>query len=139
MTRWVRDGDTPAAMVANEMSLGKTFSLVTAVMLCKLGTEKVVLGLPLSILWGNTLEEGVILVCNNFPGIVGEEQEWYLLQRLYSVRRHLLEIQTTPPHGHPVLVSVLEPILVVTMPRVAVRFNSVIDEMTPSINCKLGN
>jgi len=41
-------------------------------MLCKLVTEKVVMGLPLSILWGNTLEEWVILADNDFPGIVGE-------------------------------------------------------------------
>jgi hypothetical protein len=36
-------------------------------------TEKVVMGLPLSILWGNTLEDFVILAHNDFPGIVGEE------------------------------------------------------------------
>jgi hypothetical protein len=39
--------------------------------------------------WGNTLEEWVIFVHNNFPGIVSEEQEWYLLQRLNSLPRSL--------------------------------------------------
>jgi len=36
------------------MGLGKTFTSVAAEMICKLLTEKVVMGLPLSILWGNT-------------------------------------------------------------------------------------
>jgi hypothetical protein len=43
--------------VADEMGLGKTFTWVAAAMLYKLVTEKVLLGLRLSILWGNTLEE----------------------------------------------------------------------------------
>jgi hypothetical protein len=72
-------------------------------MICKQLTEKVVMGWPLSIIWGNTLEEWVILPSNDFPGIVGEEQEWYLLQTLNSVARRLLEIQMTPPHGDPTL------------------------------------
>jgi len=116
--------------VADDMGLGKTFTSVAAAMLCKSVTEKVVMGLPLSILWGNTLEEWVILAHNNLASIVGEECEWYPLQRLNSVPRQLLEIQTTPPHGHPALVSAFEPILVVTMPGVAETFTTVIDEMT---------
>jgi len=71
--RWVWDADMPGALVADEMGLGKTFTSVAAAMLCKLLTEIVVMGLPLSILWGNTLEEWVILAHNDFPGIVGEE------------------------------------------------------------------
>jgi len=55
--RWVWEADMPGALVADEMGLGKTFTSVAAAMLCKLVTEKVVMGLPLSILWGNTLEE----------------------------------------------------------------------------------
>jgi len=58
--------------VADEMGLRKTFTSVAAAMLCKLVTEIVVMGLPLSILWGNTLEEWVILAPNDFPGIVSE-------------------------------------------------------------------
>ena len=72
----------------------------------------------------------MILALNDFPGIVGEEHEWYPLQGLNSVPRRLLEIQTTPPHGHPALVSALEPMLVVTMPGVAETFKTVIDELT---------
>jgi SNF2 family DNA or RNA helicase len=74
--RWVWDADMPGALVADEMGLGKTFTSVAAAMLCKLVAEKVVMGLPLSILWGNTLEEWVILAHNDFPGIVSEEREW---------------------------------------------------------------
>jgi hypothetical protein len=76
MRRWVWDADMPGAQVADEMGLGKTFTSVAAAMLCKLLTEKVVMELPPSILWGNTLDEWVILADNNFPGIVGEEREW---------------------------------------------------------------
>jgi len=97
------------------------------------------MGLPLSILWGNTLEEWVILMCNDLHGIVGEEQEWYSLQWLNSVPCRLLEIQTTPPHRHPALVSAVEPLMVVTMPGVAKTFKTVIDEMTHGTEFKLVN
>jgi len=82
----------PGALVADEMGLGKTFTSVAAAMLCTLVTEKVVMWLPLSMLWGNTLQEWVILADNDFPSIVSEEREWYLLQRFNSVPRRLLEI-----------------------------------------------
>jgi len=80
MRRWVWDTDMPGALVADEMGLGKTFTCVAAAMLSKMVTEKVVMGLPLSILWGNTLEEWLILAHNDFPGFVGDQREWYLLQ-----------------------------------------------------------
>jgi len=78
---WVWEADMPGALVVIEIGLGKTCTSSAAAMLCKLVTEKVVMGLPLSILWGNTLEEWVILTHNDFPGTVGEEWEWYPLQR----------------------------------------------------------
>ena len=137
--RLVWDADMPGALVSDEMGLGKTFTSVAAAMLCKLVTEKVVMGVPLSILWGNSLEEWVILAHNDFPGIVGEEREWYPLQRLNSVPRRLLEIQTTPPHRHPALISAHEPILVVTMGGVAETFKTVIDEKTHGTDFKLVN
>jgi len=124
--RWVWDTDMPGALVADEMGLGKTFTSVAAAMLCKLVTEKVVMGLPLSIVWADTLEEWVILAVNDFPGIVSEEREWYRLQRSNSVPCQLLQIQTSPPHGHPALVSALEPIVLVTMPGVAETFKTVV-------------
>jgi hypothetical protein len=108
-------------------------------MLCKLVTEKVVMGLPLSILWGKTLAVWVILEDNNFPGIVGEKRESYPLQRLNSVPCSLLEIQTTLSHGHAALISAHEPILVVTMPRVAETFKTDIDEITHGTDFKLVN
>jgi len=81
----------------------------------------------------------VILAHNNFPGIVSEERKWYQLQRLNSVPHHLLEIQSTPPHGHPALISALELILVVIIPGVAETFKSVIDKMTHGTDFKLVN
>jgi len=97
------------------------------------------MGLPLSILWGNTLEEWVRLAHNDFPSIVSEEREWYPLQRLNSVPRCLLEIQSTPPHRDPALISALEPILVVTMPGVAETFKRVIHKMTHGTDFELVN
>jgi hypothetical protein len=90
--RWVWDAGMPGALVVDDMVLGKTFTSVAAAMLCKLETEIVVMGFPLTILWGNTHEEWVILAHNDSPGIVGEEWKWYPLQRLNSVPRHLLEM-----------------------------------------------
>jgi hypothetical protein len=129
----------PGALVADEMGLGKTFTSEAAGIICKLLTERVVMGLPLSILRGNTLAEWVYMVQNDFPGIIGEEQEWYPLQRYNSVCCCLIEIQRTPPQGHSMLTSALEPILVVTMPEVAETFNSVIDVMTFATVFKLNN
>jgi len=87
------------------------------------------MGLLLSILWRNTHEEWLNIVQKDYPGIISEEEEWYLLQSPNLVPCHLLEIQTTPLQGHPALTSPLEPILVVTMPEVAKIFNCVIDKM----------
>jgi hypothetical protein len=81
----------------------------------------------------------VILPDNNFPGIIGEEQEWYPLQRLNSVPRRLLEIHTTPPHWHPALISAHEPILEVTIPGVAESFKTLIVKMTHGTDFKLIN
>jgi len=125
--------------VADEIGHGKTFTSVAAPMLCKLVTEKVVMGLPLSILWGNTVENWVILTHNDFPSIVGEDREWYLLHRLFSVHHCLSEILTTPLRGHPARVSALEPTLLVTMPGVAETFKTVIDKMTHATEVNLGN
>jgi len=106
-------------------------------MLFKLVTEKVVMGLPLSILWGNTLEEWVILAHNDFPSIGGEEREWYPLQRLNSVPHRLLKIQTPPSHERPALMSANKPMLMVTMPGVAATVKTVIDELTHGCEFKL--
>jgi hypothetical protein len=129
MRRWVWDTDMPGALVVDEVGHGMTFTLVAAAMICKLLIEKVVIVLPLSITLGNTLEEWLILVHTDCTGIVGEDWEWYPLQRMNSVHHHLLEIQTTPPHEHRALLSVLEPILGVRMTRVAETFMTVIKEM----------
>jgi len=137
--RWVWDADMPGALVVDEMGLRKTFTSVAAAMIWKLLTEKVVMGLPLSILWGNTIAVGVIMVQNHFPGMISEEREWYPLQRHNLVPRRPMEIQQTPPQGHPALTSAHEPILVVTIPGVAETFKSVIDKMTYATDFKLIN
>jgi hypothetical protein len=45
----------PGVLVVDKTGHGKTFTSVAAAMICKLLTEQVVKGLPLSILWGNTV------------------------------------------------------------------------------------
>jgi len=55
------------------------------------------------------------------------------------VPRRLIGIQKTPLQGHPVVLSTLETILVVTMPGVAETFKSVIDKMTFATAFKLIN
>jgi hypothetical protein len=126
------------ALVEDETGLGKTFTLVAGVMIPKLVTEQGVIGLPFSIFWVHNRGEWVILANNDVPGLVGQEQGLYPHQRLSSVSSHRLDIQTSPPHGHPAVNSVLEPILMVTMPRVAVTFKTGINEMTDGTHFKLG-
>jgi hypothetical protein len=137
--RWVWDSKLPDALVADEMSVGKTFTTLAPAMICKLLTEKFVVRLLLSILWGTTLEEWVNLEQNNIPGIISDKWEWYPLRRQNSVPCRLSEIQSTPPNRYPVLTSAFEPILVLSMSRVAVTFKSVIDKMTYGTNFKLIN
>ena len=122
LRRWVWDADMTGALVADEMGFGKTFTMVAAAMICTLLPEKVVMGLPLTIYWGNSLADWVNMVQNEFPGIICEEQELYPLRRHNSLPRHLIDILKTPLQGHPALISILEPILLVTMPRVEERF-----------------
>jgi len=121
---WVWDWDMTGVLVADEKGLGTTFTSVAVAMICKLRTENVVMGLLLSMLWGNTLEERVNMVENDNPGIIGENQEWYTLHRMNAVPCCHVEIQITPPQGHRMLTSALEQILMVTMPEVAETFKS---------------
>jgi hypothetical protein len=129
----------PEALMADEMGCGKTVTSVAVAMICKLLTEKVVMGLLLTIFWGNKLAEWVNMLQNNFPGIVGKEWELYSLRRHNSVPRCLIEIQKTPPQEHPALTSAIDPTLVVTMPRVAETVKSLIDKMTSATDFKLIN
>jgi hypothetical protein len=88
---------------------------------------------------GYSLEDWVILAQNDFPRIVTEGRECYLLQRYNSVPRCLMDIQTTPSHRYPALESALEPIQVVTMPAVAETFKTVTNAMTHGTDFKLVN
>jgi hypothetical protein len=83
--RWVSDTDIPEALAADKMGLRMTCTSVAAAILCKLATEKVVMGLSLSILWGNMLEDADNLAQKNFPTILGDEREWYPLRRQNSM------------------------------------------------------
>ena len=73
MRRWVWDSDMPGVLVANEMGNGEIFTLLAAPIIWNLPTEKVVMRWWLSVLWGNTLEEWVNTVQNNYPGSIGKE------------------------------------------------------------------
>jgi len=75
VSRWIWDSDMPGVLVADEMGLGKTFTTVAAEMICKPLTEKVVIGLPVSILWGNSLDDWVNKAQNDFPWIISNELE----------------------------------------------------------------
>jgi len=55
--RWVWDSGMPGALVVDEMGLRKTFTSLAEVTICKLLTQKVVMGFPLSIMWGHTLDD----------------------------------------------------------------------------------
>jgi len=59
--RWVWNAEMPGVLEADEMGLGKMFASLGAAMICKLLTEKFVMGLPLSTLWVNTLDRWVNL------------------------------------------------------------------------------
>jgi len=54
---WVWDSVISGAQLADEMDLGKTFTSVAAAIICKLLTKKIVVGLPLPIMWGVSLDK----------------------------------------------------------------------------------
>jgi hypothetical protein len=97
--RWVWDAEMPGALVADDIGLRKTFTSVAATMISTLLTEKVVMGLPLSIFWENNVAGWVNMVQNNVPRIIGKEHEWYPLRRHISVPFCLIHIQKTPPQA----------------------------------------
>jgi len=47
MRRCVCDSDQSGVLVGDEVGVGKTLSFVVVAMICKLLTEKVVMGMPL--------------------------------------------------------------------------------------------
>jgi len=56
MRRWVRDTDMPGALAADEMGRGKTFTSVAVGIIYNLLTEKIVMGLPWTMLCDSTHE-----------------------------------------------------------------------------------
>jgi hypothetical protein len=127
--RGVWDSDMAGVLVADEMGIGKMITVVALAIICQLLTEEGVVQVRLSILYCNTLDEWLNMAQDNCLGSIGEEREWYPVQRLNSVPCCLLEIQTTPALRHPVLTSALESIIVVKVPRVATTFKSANNEM----------
>jgi len=97
--RWVWDLNMPVALVADEMGLGKKDISVPTGMIRALQTEKVVVGLLLTILEWYTFGKLVKMTQNNYYWISCEVQHWNLVQRLNYMCHSLLEIQTTPPLG----------------------------------------
>jgi len=75
----------------------------------------------------------------DFPGIIGEGRVWCPLRRQNSVPRRRSELQSTAPHRHPAPTSAIQQILVVTIPRVAETFQSVIEKFTYGTDFKLIN
>jgi hypothetical protein len=78
--RWISDADTPGALVAVKMHLGKTCTSMAAAMIQTLLTDNVEKGSLLSILWENTIAECVDIVQNDSSGTIGEGREWYPFQ-----------------------------------------------------------
>jgi hypothetical protein len=137
--RWIWDADIAGSLVGDEIGLRRSCTSDPSAIVCKLLTDDVGMGLRLLILWWNTLEAWVLLMCTNFPGIASEERKWEPLQRLNTGPRRCLAILTTASHRDPALVSAFEPILVVTMPDSAETFKTVIDVMTHETNFILVN
>jgi len=67
VSRWVWDTDMPGALVADEMGLGKTITSAAAAIICKLLTETVVMGLPLSMCGGIQVKSELIWQRTTFP------------------------------------------------------------------------
>ncbi|KAF8537453.1 hypothetical protein BDD12DRAFT_806924 [Trichophaea hybrida] len=120
----------PSVLHADAMGLGKTHTSPAAAMFCKLHTGNVVFGQPLSILWGHTLDEWINQAQNDYPAVPPKERGWYPLTKKNLVLHWLLEIKTTPPYGHPCLVSAHEPILIVTLPGICEMCQSGIKDMS---------
>jgi len=115
------------------------FTWVAVAITSTLLTGKAVMGLPLSILCRNTLDDCVNMAQNNCPKIICEEQQWYPLQRLNSLPHCLLEITPAPHQGDPTLTAALKPIVVVMMPGVAETLRTVINTMAYGIDFRVVN
>jgi hypothetical protein len=102
---------------------------VSAAKICKFVTERVGIGLPMSIVWGNNLAQLLNMAPNDLSGMIGGKWKQYSLRRQNLLGCHCSEILSTQLLRHPVLKSAFQPVLVVTMLAVAERFKSVIDKM----------
>lgn len=58
--------------MANEMGLGKTFTLVSAAGICQFLAEKDLIDLLHLIMWGNALQDGVSVAQHDYSAIISE-------------------------------------------------------------------
>lgn len=78
--------------MVDEMCLTKSFTSVEVAMICKLLTENVVMGLLLSIMCGNTVQEWANMAPDDFCWIISKQCEWYPLGSHNSVPSHRIEL-----------------------------------------------
>jgi len=122
-----------------KLVLGKIFTSMAAAVICKLLTKNVVVGLPLSTLWGNTLEQWVHMAQKDYLSIISEECERDPLRRLNSVPLHCLEVPTIPPLGYLAHTLALEWIPVIPLRKVAETFMTVIHNTKYGTDLKFGH
>jgi len=96
----------------------------------KLLTEKIIVELLLTMLWGNTLDEWVNIAQDSNPDNISDAWESYPMQTLITGHHYVSDNQTTPSLCHPTLTSALEAILMVTFAAVRDTFKIVIDGWT---------
>jgi len=68
--------------VVNHNVLSTMFTSVAAAIICKLLTKLVVVGQPLAIMWGNTVQEWGNLTQVHNPLTISTELDWYSFQKL---------------------------------------------------------
>ena len=139
MSRWVWDLEMPEVLVADQIGLGKAFTLVAEATICKFSTKNVVVALPWSMLWGNTLDKWVDMAQNDYPWNVRNAWEQYLLQGMNAAPHCHVQYQSTLSLSNPELISAHEPILIVTVSRAVLINRSVGDEITYLTTFKLMN
>jgi hypothetical protein len=92
MRRWIWDSDMPGVLVADDMGLGRTFTSASVAIICKMLTEKVVIGLPQSVVLENTHDKRQNLAQNNFPNDI-----WW---RTEAVSIAVTEHSAPPPFSN---------------------------------------
>jgi len=123
----VWDFHMPGVLVAVGIQFTTTCILFAGALIRNLPNDKILVGLPMSMIWGNThVKWGNITQSDNLR-ITSDKQEWYWSRRLNPVPHHLAKIQATASLRHSVLTLACKPILVVTVTSVGTSFKSTIN------------